>query len=108
MLNPWKRVKALEADKARLAKRVKELEGADFRKQALEADKKRMKQEEETKRFEAKAGISKELIREMRAAFRSAIISIEDLAGRKPNQVTASHLQQLANEAQQLKRFTDL
>ena len=63
---------------------------------------------QEILRHEAKANVSKEIIREMREEIKQAIISINDLAKRNPNQVTAAHLHDLAAEANKLKRFTSL
>ena len=111
-----KRIKELEAEVKRLRAEVsvmtdedrKRVVDTDLKKQAIKADKARLDQIEHTKRFEAKSQVSKEVIREMRGAIKRAVISIRDLAGRRPNQVTAAHLAQLAAEAEVLVEYTDL
>lgn len=66
------------------------------------------RQRQETQRFDVKANISKDHIRDMRYAIKGAIKSIRDLARRRPNEVTAEHLADLAAEANKLVEYTDL
>lgn len=66
------------------------------------------RQREETQRFDVKANISKDHIRDMRYAIKGAIKSIRNLAQRRPNEVTAEHLADLAYEAEKLVEYTDL
>jgi predicted phosphoribosyltransferase len=67
-----------------------------------------LKDGEDRKRWEAKAGVSKAHIRDLRYAIKGAIISIRDLARRRPNEVTAEHLSALASEAEILVQYTSL
>lgn len=68
----------------------------------------RDREREEAKRFNHKAGSQKDIIREMRSAMRQTIITVRNLADRKPNEVTAAHLTDLRHEVDQLVMFTDL
>jgi hypothetical protein len=78
------------------------------REQSIRDHLKEIRGGEEIKRHEAKASVSKEVIREMREAIKVAIVSIRDLAGRRPNEVTAEHLAELRGQAENLVRFTSL
>lgn len=60
------------------------------------------------KRLIAKAHVSKEVIRQIRGDVRNAIVSIRDLAGRRPNEVTAEHLTDLAAQIDVLIAHTNL
>jgi ketol-acid reductoisomerase len=107
-----KRIRELEAEVAKLKKITdedrKRMVNVDLKKQAIAHHLAEIKQGEETKRFQAKSEVSKEIIREMREAIERAVVSIRDLAGRRPNQVTAAHLSALAAEAEYLVQYTKL
>lgn len=111
-----KRIRELEAENQRLRTELaamddetrKRLVDGDLRKQATAHHLAEIRQGEHTKRFQAKAEVSKEVIREMREAIKVAVISIRDLAKRRPNEVTAAHLAQLAAEADVLVQYTSL
>lgn len=117
------RIKALEAQAKALNAEVNKLRlevtvmddearkrvvDGQLKKQAIDSDLKAIRQVEHTKRFQAKAEVSKEVIREMRRHIKVAVVSIRNLAQRRPNEVTAAHLSELAWQAENLVQFTDL
>lgn len=110
------KIKALEAEIGRLTRIVdvmdddtrKAVVDGQLKKQAIASHLAEIRQAEHTKRFQAKAEVSKEVIREMRAHIKVAILSIRNLAERRPNEVTAAHLAELSHQADVLVQFTDL
>jgi hypothetical protein len=100
----------IRGENAHLYARVAELQNAkrDQREDSIRDHLKEIRSGEEIKRHEAKQGVSKEVIREMREAIKVAIVSIRNLARRRPNEVTAEHLSDLAAEAEKLVEYTDL
>lgn len=94
-----------ELERARLALQEKQ---HTKREESIRDHLKQIRGGEEIKRHEAKHAVSKEIILEMREAIKGAVLSIRDLAGRNPNQVTAAHLHDLAAEADKLVQYTSL
>jgi hypothetical protein len=103
-----KRIKELEAEVDRLKKLAAAKSDDGLRKQAKDHHLAEIRSGENAKRFEAKAAVSKEVIREMREAIKVAVVSISDLARRRPNEVTAAHLAELSAQAENLVQFTSL